>query len=335
MELASVIVPVYNVEKYVGACIESILKQTCENIEILLVDDGAKDSSGKICDSYAKKDKRIRVIHKENGGLSDARNTGAAQARGKYLFFVDGDDSVSPFMVEKAVNCAEKLQADMVFFDFESIEEETGRRDRYHYGLPEDRAFNAETNPELFIKSPSACCSLYKKEFWDQVNIQYPKGIHYEDLATTPRLALCAKRIGYVGSEPFYFYMLRKGSIMRSSNFERSYQDRTYVLNFLKTYFQEQKKEKTYRKELEYMFFEHGYFIPSKEIILENPQSRWIKKFREFISDQYPDYIKNPYIRQLSKKDRVMLFLMQRKMFGVMNFLSKIRKKKDSRKREK
>ena len=91
MKLASIVVPVYNIEKYIEKCIESLISQTYKNIEIILVDDGAIDNSGRICDIYAKKDSRIRVLHKENGGLSDARNKGVQECCGEYLFFVDGD----------------------------------------------------------------------------------------------------------------------------------------------------------------------------------------------------------------------------------------------------
>ena len=94
MKLASIVVPVYNIESYIEKCIESLISQTYENIEIILVDDGATDNSGKICDFYAQKDSRIRVLHKENGGLSDARNKGAQECRGEYLFFVDGDGNL-------------------------------------------------------------------------------------------------------------------------------------------------------------------------------------------------------------------------------------------------
>ena len=254
MELVSIVVPVYNIEKYIGNCVESLQKQTYENIEILLVDDGATDESGRICDRLAQKDGRIRVLHKENGGLSDARNYGAQYVRGKYMLFIDGDDTISHELVEKTLECAEEIRADMVFFDFESVEEDTGRRDLYHYGLPERITFSASDCPQVLLKSPSACCCLYKKEFWDSCDIRYPLGRHYEDLATTPRFMLTAQRMGYVGEKPLYYYMLRKGSIMHSSNFERSFRDRTWVLDFLMAYFHKQQAVQTFRKELEYMF---------------------------------------------------------------------------------
>lgn len=334
MELVSVIVPVYNVEKYIEKCIESLRSQTWKKLEILLVDDGATDNSGYICDMYAQKDPRIRVLHKRNGGLSDARNYGALRAKGKYICFIDGDDAVSPHLVKKTVACGEKTKADMIFYDFESIEEDTGRRDLYHYDLPEGQAFSVTNHPEILIKSPSACCCLYRREFWERSEIRYPKGRHYEDLATTPRLLLKAERIAYVGDVPLYYYMLRRGSIMRSSNFENSYQDRTWVLDFLRGFFREQQKEQQFQKELEYMFFEHGYFIPLKEIILEEPKSSWISRFETYIRGNYPQFLKNPYIINLSRKDKIMLFLMRRHLFGVMNLLSGMRKKCDSLKKK-
>src|SRR5699024_10612040 len=109
MKLASIVVPVYNIENYIEKCIESLISQTYKNIEIILVDDGATDNSGRICDLYAKKDSRIRVLHKENGGLSDARNKGARECKGEYLFFVDGDDTVSPVLIEKTVKKCEEI----------------------------------------------------------------------------------------------------------------------------------------------------------------------------------------------------------------------------------
>ena len=250
------------------------------------------------------------------------------------MLFIDGDDTISHELVEKTLECAEELRADMVFFDFESVEEDTGRRDLYHYGLPERIAFSASDCPQVLLKSPSACCCLYKKEFWDSCDIRYPLGRHYEDLATTPRFMLMAQRMGYVGEKPLYYYMLRKGSIMHSSNFERSFRDRTWVLDFLMAYFHKQQAVQTFRKELEYMFFEHGYFIPLKEIILEDTRSPWISRFEQYVSQKYPDFLKNPYIRQnLSKKDRIMLFLMKKHLFRAMNLLSAARKRKDSMKK--
>ena len=114
----SVIVPVYKVEQYLPQCIESIINQTYRNLEIILIDDGSPDNCGKICEEYAQKDKRIKVFHKKNGGLSDARNYGIARASGEYLAFVDSDDWIEPDMYEVLVNWIEDHQTDIVSCGF-------------------------------------------------------------------------------------------------------------------------------------------------------------------------------------------------------------------------
>ena len=117
----SIIVPIYNVEKQLSTCIESILNQTFMNFELILVDDGSPDKCGEICDEYEKKDKRIKVIHKKNGGLSDARNAGLNIATGKYIGFVDSDDIIHPQMYEKLYNCINKYNSDIIQCKFKKF----------------------------------------------------------------------------------------------------------------------------------------------------------------------------------------------------------------------
>ena len=115
--MISAIVPAYNVEKYLERCVNSILIQTYENFEIILVDDGSKDQSVEICDKFAQEDNRIKVIHKENGGLSSARNAGMKIAEGKYIVFIDSDDDIEPNMFELMLQAAEENKADFVMTD--------------------------------------------------------------------------------------------------------------------------------------------------------------------------------------------------------------------------
>ena len=113
----SVVIPVYNVEKYLQECVNSVLRQTYTDFEVILVDDGSTDSGGRICDDYAQKDPRVRVIHQANGGLSVARNTGLRAAQGKYVYFLDSDDYIEDHTLEALIFLAEKESADIVFFD--------------------------------------------------------------------------------------------------------------------------------------------------------------------------------------------------------------------------
>ena len=122
-DLISIIIPVYKVEKYLEKCIESVLKQTYTNLQIILVDDGSPDNCGKICDEYAKKDSRIEVIHKANGGLSDARNVGISNANGEYIQFIDADDYTANNMLEDLVNIARMYNPDVIVNGIEKINE--------------------------------------------------------------------------------------------------------------------------------------------------------------------------------------------------------------------
>ena len=122
--LISIIIPVYNVEKYLDKCINSVLMQTYKNIEILLINDGSTDSSGQICESYAKKDSRIKVIHKENGGLSDARNVGIEHSTGSYIMFVDSDDYIDCNMASVLYNLLNSTNSDMAICNCTKVDEE-------------------------------------------------------------------------------------------------------------------------------------------------------------------------------------------------------------------
>lgn len=330
MPLVSVIVAAYNVERYLEACIKSLMRQSCQDLEILLIDDGATDRSGEICDKYANIDSRIRVIHKKNGGISDVRNTGLVQALGKYVMYVDGDDYVAENYVEAAVSCAEKHQADIVIMDFEEIEEATGRRDKWSMQIPRDIVMDVKQVPELLITAPSPCNKLYNRKFWQNTGLTYPLDRNYEDLTMTPRLLVNAARIVYLQSEPLYYYIIHEGSIMRSRNFQKSYMDRKAAIEDILLYFREQGLYETFQNELEYLAFEHAYFVPIKEILVYEPRSPYLRAFREYISEIFPKASKNLYVKKcLSSKDKIMLRLMKWRLYGVMIILSKVRRQVD------
>ena len=210
-ELISIVVPVYNVEKYLSTCVESILKQTYSNIEVILVDDGSTDCSGKMCDHYMGQDERIKVIHKKNGGLSDARNKGIIQAEGKYITFIDSDDVVSSDYVEYLYNILEENDGDIAICDpvhcypNEKIvfEQETFMR-----------VYKAEDAivEMLYQKSflVAAWGKLYKKDYFEE--IEFPKGMLFEDSAVMYKIFDKAKIIVY-GNAKLYGYMHREGSI--------------------------------------------------------------------------------------------------------------------------
>ncbi len=227
--LISVIVPIYNVEKYLPKCIESIINQTYKNLEIILVDDGSPDGCGKICDEYAKIDKRIKVIHKPNGGVSSARNAGLDVARGGGIAFVDGDDFIEPNMYEELIKKQNETQADLTFC-FYSFAMKNGLinvNEKIMETFCETRnltyLFNHENyhndGKELFYNSyitGSVWHTLFKKETIE--NIRFSEDVRYmEDTIFLSRAILNAKSISYV-NKYLYNYVLRENSAIHFSN---------------------------------------------------------------------------------------------------------------------
>lgn len=210
-ELISVIVPVYNVEEYLIECIESIKNQTYKNIEILLVDDGSKDTSGKICDDYLKKDDRIIVIHKENGGLSDARNIGIKNSKGKYLIFVDSDDTIDKDMCEVLYENIKKEKSDIAICELYSEKKLENIKKLEIKNLSSKEAIKEMLCQKLF--DTSAGGKLFRKELFNE--ILFPKGKLYEDLGTIYKLFEIAKKITYISVKKYY-YRRRPNSITTS-----------------------------------------------------------------------------------------------------------------------
>jgi len=219
--LVSVIVPVYNIEKYLSVCIDSILCQTYSHIEVLLVDDGSTDKSGNICDQYLEIDDRIRVFHKNNGGLSDARNFAIERATGEYLSFVDSDDWISNEMIQEIMRGVLEIDAEIGICGFRRVYKNR-TIDVYTCdsgGYSSDVAFaKLLRNKEI---QDHACTKIFKKSLFE--GIKFPVGKIYEDIRTTYKLFLKAKRI-YAINKPLYNYRQRKSSIARDSFNEKKMQ---------------------------------------------------------------------------------------------------------------
>ncbi len=211
-ELVSVIVPVYRVEKYIKKCVDSVLGQSYENLEVILVDDGSPDSCGSICDEYAKADKRVVVIHKENGGLSSARNAALDIAKGDYVLCVDSDDYIHPDMTQRMLDAAKEYQADIVMSSyFIDSTDKLSITDAISDDVVEMGRMKALDRlvEDAEVKN-YAWGKLYRRELFD--GVRYPDGRNYEDIATTYLLFDKAQKIIKI-PEYLYYYVVRDESI--------------------------------------------------------------------------------------------------------------------------
>lgn len=213
LPLITVIVPCYKVEKYLPECVDSILRQTYRNLEIVLVDDGSPDRCGEICDAYAKKDSRVVVIHKPNGGLSDARNVAIDQAEGEWITFIDSDDFISDNYVEILYNLAAELRCECSVCPLDPFREgeepAVDNVSRLQERLLPQKAVEKMFYQEMFDNN--AHSKLYHSRLFES-GIRFPKGRVFEDLAITYKLLLLSNGVAYTDAKP-YHYLLRDDSI--------------------------------------------------------------------------------------------------------------------------
>ncbi len=216
--LISVIIPIYNVEKYLKRCVDSVINQTYKNLEIILVDDGSPDNCGKICDEYTKIDNRIIVIHKDNGGLSSARNAGIDICRGEYISFIDSDDFVSPYFIEMLYHGAHDYNCEIATVEH-GVSFIDGNDKTVNFAANISQCSYEEIQPReairlmMYQRLPNgAPWRLYKRDIWNE--LRFPVGWLYEDAATIHNTFMKATRMVIVHAA-IYAYRIRQNSIIR------------------------------------------------------------------------------------------------------------------------
>lgn len=228
----SIIVPVYKVEQYLDRCVKSLLSQKQENIEIILVDDGSPDSCPLMCDEFAKKDSRVVVVHKENGGLSDARNAGIKEATGDYVMFVDSDDYIDSDAVSRMIPFM-NMDVDVIVTDGITHGAETKLT---HMGIENSKVYTGND----FVKScvvsghipMAAWLYIYKRSFLEDNNLRFKKGIFHEDEEFTPRALLLATSVVNTG-EAYYHYIVRNNSITTKKDKRKNAEDLYHICSSL------------------------------------------------------------------------------------------------------
>ncbi len=211
--LLSVIVPVYNVEEYLRKCLDSILGQTFRDFELIIVNDGSPDNSDKIIAEYQNTDSRIKLITKENGGLSSARNAGIEAAVGKYLAFIDSDDWIDKEMFSCMLQKGIKAQADIIFCDVRGEYEDGTVKTIYQQATHFPEIIEVKYYPRLFLEVECFSCNkFFLRSLFIENDIRFPEGLLYEDVATFPRLFFKSRRLVRIPKQ-FYHYIIRPGAI--------------------------------------------------------------------------------------------------------------------------
>lgn len=288
----SFIVPVYNVENYMRYCIDSLLAQTYKSFEIIIVDDESKDTCGQIAEEYKNKyPQYIRVVHQKNTGLGGARNSGIDLSNGEYILFVDGDDYVSPQMLEIVDEYLKKNDDDILFFESISVKEkEIGRQENIKFL----NIHHAMSKADYVYQQPSSWRKVYKSSLFKNKDLRFPTKIYYEDLALAPCFVLETKNIGVI-EEKLYYYVKRSNSIMHSKDVSRLLEI-IPAFDYAVDFFKKNGLITKYDKELEWLAIQHVLYFSTCRISMVGYLPKAVQKLFDYMNQNFPSYVKNPYI---------------------------------------
>lgn len=329
MPLVSVVVPVYNVEEYIHRCVESLINQTLNDLEIILVDDGSPDNCPVICDCLAKKDNRIIVVHKENGGLSSARNAGMKVATGKYIGFVDSDDDVEPDMYEKMVTVAEQYNVDFVMSDYRRIP-----RNGKSYiktldiegGLYDREKIIKDIFPNLIMRECidygpllSVWHCIYRRDFLRHNQLTFDEDVKWsEDNIFSSILGYCCNSFYYLKGEALYHYYENPGTITRSYR-KGSWQVYCKMNHHLHDYF-DVVEDYDFSRQLKLHMIYYICSCVNQESQL--PKSKAIKMISEILnSNDAVEAFRDFKMPKIPLKFRFMLYLMKYRCNRLLYFL--------------
>lgn len=296
----SVVIPVYNVEKYIKECIESVINQTFKDIEIIVVDDGSKDSSMKIVEKYLY-DKRIKIIKQKNGGAASARNTGMKEAKGKYIYFIDSDDFIENNVLEELYKNSELETMDIVFTSFSYYKNKLKKTKKSKFKFPFKNYINKGYYYLYNGEEINVWNRLYKKEFLLKYNFKFIEGIIHEDQDFGFKTTLLADKVKYTENYGYKYRIEREGSVMSSSTREKNVKavrELKKEINkfFQKTELNEFQKIRVYFKLLGLEFWE-------KSLLNMNDYTDEIKKLEIELEKIYKENSFNLIEREVLKKD--------------------------------
>lgn len=326
----SIVIPVYNVEKYIEKCVFSILEQSFSDFELILVDDGSTDGSLGLLEGFQESSPdKVRVITQQNKGASVARNAGIVESKSDYIMFVDSDDFLEKDMLELMYESAIKNDSDLVLCNAKVVTDEECKFIReWSSGELTQKVQSIFENKDLInTVLPAPWGKLYKKELFTQNEISFPLGLRNQDLGTTPRILSHCNRISKV-NKPLYNYRYRTGSAMRTYDYK--IMDAAKNLEIVKRYFEKRDLAEEFSEQLEYLFIEHLLFraiYRVKFVEEDSLRNELTKNICLVLNEEFPNWYKNKNISNLPFKKKVYLNLVRLGHIGKVMNLFQLKKK--------
>ena len=325
MPIVSIIVPMYNVEKYIDQCMISLMNQTMKQYEVILIDDGSTDGSIRAAESWKEKySDQIRIYSQQNAGQGDARNKGVLYAEGSYILFVDSDDRVTPNFVEEAYKAITESNADMVIFDAVVVDEAGEKIEDMTGCHTEEKEVSLETFPRLLLEYPCPWNKIYKKTLFTDHDLKYPTHMWYEDLAGACMFYTGAKKVAVLHKQ-LYYYMQRTTSVMHSKVSPKNIEI-LKAMDIILQFYKERGLYERYEKELEYLGVYHVLIAAAGRVVRGDRKSELPKVFMRYMDQTFPKWEKNPYLQELSKANHLKLRLLRKQQYGLLHLLYKFGK---------
>lgn len=315
MPKITVFVPAYNVEDYIERCLDSIVNQTMQDFEIIVVNDGSPDHSEEVILNYQKKEPRLRYFYQENQGLGEARNKGIREAKGKYICFIDSDDYIEPTYLEDLYDAILKEKAEIAYCGMRRVTKENKILEEF-----------MQSEDELWsFEQPSACNKLYKTSLFSDYHIYFPAKTLYEDLGTIPKLLMVSKKNVQV-PKILYNYFVNEGSITQTYN--KRVLEMRKILKSLDDFVVEQKLDQ-YFVNLEYVNLYAGIINTSFRMIVSGLfTNQEIKEVVREFEAKYPHCYENEIAkRRFPLKYRVICFLVRHRLFHTYRLFVTVRRK--------
>ena len=311
----SVIVPVYNSGQYLKKCLDSLVNQTFKDYEIIVINDGSTDISQYIIDEYEIKYPFIKAFNKENGGMSSARNLGLDKASGDYIAFVDSDDFVETFFLEKMYNKAIETNSDVVICNYFALNEEKKNTINCHM------KFSSDEKKEYLLSPPMVWNKLIKSNMFNY--IRYKEGIFYEDLDICVKLLSFINKVSFVDEPLYNYYLQHSGSVMTQKTFNVHLLDIFTVLEDAKKLLEDK-----YFREIEYIYITHLLRTATLRFLDYPNTKEYLIKINTIMEKEFPNWRENEYYNKCSNKVKLICFLAIYRMYWILKIVKKITKRR-------